>query len=262
MAKTEILVRIDGSMDPSILLLQAAVLTVALVQSATGIGFGLIAGPIMLIVVNAGSAIQVTILLSLLVALILAPQLFKHAPRPILSRLTLGTLVGLPLGIVVFLSVSVNVLKLGAGTCVVFTAVSVLRTLIQNREPTQRPDRHIHDVLIGILSGAMSVSLAMPGPPVAARMATLGLSKTTIRATSLVLFFFSYFAAIGFQWGLAGITHDTLSLALSLTPAALLGLYAGRKAVAWISERTFLWVIAAILTATAVSLLIRSLGGS
>ena len=243
-------------MDLSLAIMHVAVLAAALVQSATGIGFGLIACPVILIVVNAGSAIQIAILLSLLVALILAPPLYQHAPKPLLTRMALGTIAGLPLGIIAFQSVDVAALKLGAGACVVITAVSVVNRLIRTRQPGAHSGNTVYDILTGVVSGAMSVSLAMPGPPAAARMAVLALSKEQIRSTSLVLFTFSYAAAFAVQWALVGVTPDTLSLTLSLTPAALIGLYLGRKAVAWISERTFLWIIAAILTATAFTMLV------
>jgi uncharacterized membrane protein YfcA len=245
----------------SVLLLHAAVLIAALVQAATGVGFGLIAGPIILMVIDTGSAIQVTILLSLLVALLLAPPLYKHSQKPLLCRLILGTLIGLPLGIFVFMSVSINSLKLGVGVCVVLTAIATVRSSIRNRKDKQQPGNRVHDVLTGILSGAMSVSLAMPGPPAAARMVVLGLPKDMIRATSLVLFTFSYSAAIAFQWTLVGIAGDTLSLTLSLMPSTLTGIYIGRKTAGWISERTFQWLIAAILGSTALSLLIHSVRG-
>lgn len=246
-------------MEAPLLMMNAAVLIAALVQSATGIGFGLIAGPIILMAVNTGSAIQVTIVLSLLVAAILAPPLFQHAPKPLLSRLAMGTLAGLPVGIIVFMSVDVIALKLGAAACVIMTAVTVFRRLSHPRQGGSHSGNVIYDMIAGVLSGAMSVSLAMPGPPAAARMAALGLTKVQIRSSSLTLFTFSYVAAIAVQWMLVGITHDTVSLTLSLIPAALIGILLGRKAVAWISERAFLWIIAAILTATAFSLLVPAI---
>ena len=49
-------------------LLNVAVLVASALQSATGIGFGVIAGPILLIVLNDGSAIQISIALNLLIA--------------------------------------------------------------------------------------------------------------------------------------------------------------------------------------------------
>ena len=68
-------------MDGYILALHGAVLAAALFQAATGIGFGILAGPIILMVMNSGSAVQVTILLSLLIAVVLAPSLYRRADK-------------------------------------------------------------------------------------------------------------------------------------------------------------------------------------
>ena len=58
-------------MDGLLLALNLAVLLGALLQAASGIGFGVIAGPMILIALNDGSAIQVTSILSLLIAVVL-----------------------------------------------------------------------------------------------------------------------------------------------------------------------------------------------
>ncbi len=60
-------------MDLDFLILNVAVFGAAALQSATGIGFGVIAGPVLLIALNSGSAIQISIILNLLIASILAP---------------------------------------------------------------------------------------------------------------------------------------------------------------------------------------------
>ena len=112
-------------MDATLIALHAAVLAAALLQAATGIGFGVIAGPIILMVMNSGAAVQVTILLSLLIAVVLTPSLYRQVDKKILGRLLLGTLVGLPLGILIFLNVSLDVLMLLAALAVLFMALSV-----------------------------------------------------------------------------------------------------------------------------------------
>ena len=105
-------------MDETIWILHAAVLGAALLQAATGIGFGVIAGPIILLAMNSGAAVQVTILLSLLIAALLVPTLYKKADKAFLWRILAGSVLGLPLGIAVFLLVSVDTLKLLAGFAV------------------------------------------------------------------------------------------------------------------------------------------------
>ena len=72
-------------MDATLIALHAAVFAAALLQAATGIGFGVIAGPIILMVMNSGAAVQVTILLSLLIAVVLAPSLYGQVHKKVLG---------------------------------------------------------------------------------------------------------------------------------------------------------------------------------
>ena len=208
---------------------------------------------------NSGSAVQVTILLSLLIALVLTPSLYRQADRKLLSRLLLGTAIGLPLGIVVFLQVSLDILKLLAGLAVLFMALNASGVLALSLRKGRTRRGELHNVAIGVLSGAMSSSLAMPGPVVAARMTSLAFSKETIRATLLVMFVFSYSAAMAFQAGLAGVERDTMILTASLVPATAIGVIIGRLSVAWISERMFRRLLIVVLTATSASLLVVSI---
>ena len=247
-------------MESSFLVLHACVLLAALLQAATGIGFGVIAGPIVLLVLNDGSAVQITILLSLLVSVLFVPSLYRKADRRLLKRLIAGTLLGLPLGVYGFLQVSVDVLKLVAAIAVLVMAALVTGRL-GNGGGNGRISQRWRDVGVGVVSGAMSVSLAMPGPVTAAHMAVLNHTKEVIRATALVLFAFSYSAAIAFQALVVGVSPDTLSHTALLVPATIVGVYLGHKAVGRIQERTFHNIIAAVLVASAAGLLVTLIGG-
>jgi uncharacterized membrane protein YfcA len=246
-------------LDATLIAMHAAVFAASLLQAATGIGFGVIAGPIILIVMNNQSAVQVTILLSLLIAVILVPSLYRQVHKKVLGRLLLGTVVGVPLGIVVFLNVSLDVLMLLAALSVLFMALSVSGLLSLPLRKGQTPRGEVQNLVIGILSGVMSASLAMPGPVVAARMSSLAFPKETIRATILVMFVFSYSAAFAFQVGLVGFELDTTGiLTATLLPATLIGVLIGRMLVARISERTFRRLIVGVLLATSISLFVKS----
>jgi len=112
----------------------------------------------------------------------------------------------------------------------------------------------------GILSGFLGAGLAMPGPPVVARLSALGSAKDTVRATILALFVVSFGTAIPLQALTVSISPQTMSLAVTLAPVTLIGVYLGRKSVAWISERAFRLIITSVLAATSVSLLASSIG--
>ena len=241
--------------------MHGAVLAAALLQAATGIGFGVIAGPIILMAMGSGAAVQVTCLLSLLIALLLAPSLVKQVDRVLLGRLLLGSLAGLPIGILVFVSVGVDLLKLLAGAAVLFMATAASGRFGARNRGADTAGGRLRDIGTGVISGVMSASLAMPGPVAAARMAALAHAKEAIRATILMLFVFSYSAAIALQAALADISRETWWLAVTLVPATLAGILLGRLSLAWISESLFRRLIVVVLLATAAGLLLSSIGG-
>ena len=142
-----------------------------------------------------------------------------------------------------------------------FMALSVTGLLGSARLNAKPRGGRLNDLGIGLMSGAMSASLAMPGPVVAAHMSSLAHGKDTIRATILVMFVFSYSAAFALQGVFAGVLRETLTLAATLTPATLIGILLGRILVVWISESGFRRMISIVLVATSISLLVDSFMG-
>ncbi len=246
-------------MDSLLIALNLAVLLGALLQAASGIGFGVIAGPMILIALNDGSAIQVTSILSLLIALVLLPSVMRHVERDILRRFLIGSLAGLPLGLIAFVWFPVAALKLLAGVSILLLCAMLLRGRAARTLPQPRPRL---DHATGVVSGAMSVGLAMPGPVAAVRLAALQRTKEATRATILLLFVFSYSAAIAVQAAASGLSGETLRLSADLVPATLLGIGIGALLGKRLSEIWFRRVILAILLATAVSLLFSAAGVS
>ena len=243
-------------MDTSWWLVQAAVLAASLLQGATGIGFGVIAGPVLLYVINTGSAIQVSIMLSLVTALVLAPTLVRKIDRTVLKFLLFGTCLGVPLGILVFVRIDIVMLKLMAGIAVAFMAMTAAGVF----ERFKRRDSPTSDVRaawgLGIASGAMSSSLGMPGPVPAAWMVTRRFPKSVIRATILVMFVPSYAAALAFQAFTPGIDNESIRWSLELLPATIAGVVTGRILEHRIGEHTFKRIITIVLVCTSLLLLV------
>jgi len=247
------------TIDAAMLALQVSVLVAALLQAATGLGFGLLAGPVILLVLNSGSAIQISLMLSMLIALVLSPSLTLDLDRKLLKRIMLGSLAGFPLGILVFRTIDTDTLKLLAGGAVFYMVLTVTGAIRIPQSQAGAPAAR--DLGAGVLSGAMSTSIAMPGPAVAARMAALAQPKASIRATVLMTLLLSNVAAIFFQATLVGVARDTLVLTAWLAPATLIGVAMGRLIVAWFSERGFRIVLTLLLSATSLSLLVNALAG-
>lgn len=246
-------------MEPALIMLSFTVFFAAALQSATGIGFGVIAGPIMLLLLNSNSSIQISIILNLLISVLLVRSIRLDLHKTILIQLLIGTTLGLPIGLLIFLYVDIVMLKVLAGIAVLFTAILVIRNnVLKTRTTAGRPSKQAA-IITGITSGMMSSSLAMPGPVVAAWMSATGIEKHVVRATTLSLFVFSFAAAFLFQLPFAGIENATLWTSAKLMPATIAGVYVGKLLVNWLTEKVFTWLIIVILLLTSCLLFVSSL---
>ncbi len=241
-------------MEQEILVLGIAIFGASALQSATGIGFGVIAGPVLLIVLNDGSAIQISVLLNLLIATLLAPSLRQKSDRRLLKSLLIGLVIGSPLGLLIYLQMDIALLKSFAGFVVLFTLFLVLRGDRASSSLQGGVAGRFEQVSIGVIAGIMGGSLAMPGPVPAAWMSARGFDKDTVRATILVMFVVAYTIALLLQFALAGISTDTLVLTAMLAPPTLAGIFVGHILSSRISEATFRWLLATILAFTTIFL--------
>jgi uncharacterized membrane protein YfcA len=247
-------------MESEFFILSLAVFGASVLQSATGIGFGIIAGPVLLVILNDSTAIQISIVLNLLIAFFLAPSLRQSADRRLLGNLLIGLIIGSPVGLLIYLSMGIALLKGFAGVVVFLTLITMLRNGRRASSSSSNPVAgKIEQISVGVIAGTMGGSLAMPGPIPAAWMSARGFDKETIRATILVMFVFAYVFALVLQIALAGISANTLKLCAVLAPATVAGILVGRFLSSRISEQTFRWVLVITLACT-VAILFSTIG--
>lgn len=243
-----------NTMEQEILVLSIAVFGASVLQSATGVGFGVVAGPLLLVVLNDGAAIQVSVLLNLLIAAVLAPSLWRLSDKKLLRDLLTGLAIGSPIGLLIFLYTDIASLKVFAGVVVLFTLVLLLRGNRAASTPGKISTRQIEKSVVGFVAGIMGGTLAMPGPVPAAWMAARGFDKETIRATILIMFVVAYGFALMLQLALAGISTDTARLTMALIPATVAGIFLGKFLSRHISETIFRWLLTIVLIVTAITL--------
>lgn len=220
----------------------------ALLQTATGFGFSLIATPLLLLVYAPQTAIQLNIILGLAVSLVMLPRLAREADRTLLRRMALGTLAGAPLGLGIFLYGDVALLK---GIVAVLALVLALLLALQFR--FARTDGR--DYGIGAASGLLTTSIGVPGPPLMLYFSGGQFKKEAARATTLAFFLFAYAASLTFQVAGSGFAAGVGPAALICLPLTLLGVAAGQLIFGFINQRLFVKLIWALLVATGLYLL-------
>jgi len=231
-----------------------AILVAATLQSATGIGFGIIAGPVMLAFLNDASAIQISIILNLFIAVLLARSVWPQFDRRVMPGLISGVFVGSIFGFGLFAVLPLQQLKILAGVLVL---ISLFMLLFGNRLVTKNSrsaTAKSGQLSAGFFGGVMGASLAMPGPVPAAWMSMVGLSKGAIRASILVMFLFAYLAALILQLVLVGITKETMLHCANYIGPTIVGVLVGRFLATRISEQTFRNILVGVLILTSAAL--------
>lgn len=233
----------------------------ASVQSATGFGFGLIAVSAFLILLNSAAAIQLVIIITLVMSCVHWFKLKQDVPANLLKWLSLGCLAGFPIGVFIYLELNLDVLKMSIALLIILISLQnawhLFRTNQSSNVPSQPKFNHKALMGVGVASGAMASSLAMPGPAVMLYLARTSLTKDEVRSTILTFFIFSYGGALILQASLVGISLQTWTTAALLTPAALIGVAAGHLISNKINQHVFKALVLAILLLTGIFMLLN-----
>jgi uncharacterized membrane protein YfcA len=150
----------------------AATFGAALLYAITGFGIALLATPLFLLFLDPARAIQLVIIISTAVSIVVVPGLLQAIAPWLLLRLALGSLVGLPIGLVAFRYTDPILVQAAAGAMIfgfgILMGVSRLRS--------GRPGEGEHwtafamspglDLAAGAVSGFAGVLVGQPGPPV------------------------------------------------------------------------------------------------
>ncbi|MEO1492412.1 MAG: sulfite exporter TauE/SafE family protein [Pseudomonadota bacterium] len=234
--------------------LQAAAIVAAFFQSVVGIGFGMVAGPVVLLVLEDPAAVLISTCMSWLIALVLFPWLRRDTDWGMMLRLTSGAALGILPGVLLLGAVGIDTLKLVAGMAIAGLTGAMVFGL-----PGMRSPGRAGDVAFGALAGAFGGCLAIPGPPAALRMTGLARPKTTVRATMVSFFCAVWPMILAAQVSVLSIGAETWWNALSLVPGTLAGLAIGNWAASCVSEAFFRRMVTLFLLAAAASLLAASL---
>jgi uncharacterized protein len=205
------------------LLAGIAVFLASALQTATGAGLGLIAGPALLLAMTSSAAIHVAAVLNLVLSLALLPFERHQFPRVPFAWLCVGAAIGVPFGAWILHIVSLPILQLLTGIAVTLGGVQLLIA-----ERTKR-DRIAFKSLVpfGVLAGIMTAAMAIPGPAALWGLARSTLQPAQVRAVLRGFFVVVYIvtlaihSAIGMPW--AAVVDATLWMLPCLAAGAIVG---------------------------------------
>jgi uncharacterized protein len=209
--------------------LAATTFVAALLYAVGGFGFAVLAAPLYLLFVAPARAIQLVIIISTALSLVVVPGLRRAIAPSLLVRLALGSLAGLPLGLIAFRHSDPVLVRIAVGAMIlVFAALVAIsrRQLGGGWVPLSMSPGL--DVAAGAVSGVATALVGMAGPPVLIYLLLARAPPTTVRATLLAFFALSYAATLVVHAATIGVPRATWLAAGILIPFAFCGGLAGR----------------------------------
>jgi uncharacterized membrane protein YfcA len=227
----------------------AAVALAALVQSGTGFGFALLAGPALVAILPPVPAISAIALLGLLVN---AVTLAAARRRPRVRRREAATLLawalpGLPVGVVLLTRLPDDVVEVAVGVLVLLAVAQRLSGFA----------RVLPAPAAGLLTGALTTSTGLNGPPLVVRLAALPIAFDERRDTLAALFL-----ALGVLGVAALAIGGTFAPPAATAPLAVLavaGNLAGRRVR--LGPRADRWAVGLLLAGAGTASIASGLAG-
>lgn len=227
--------------SPALLIPMFAVFIASFMQSVTGFGMAIIATPLLIISYEPKLVVIMLQFISICSNLIFGIYLYKKADLKLIGYLTLGAIIGQPLGLLVYSNVSNTTLKL-------FVSICILCFLILMKFFNAKiPETNRNSTITGFLSGILATTTGMSGPPLVMYLASTKQDPAALRATSIIYFaFINITALIGFSF-----TDQPMQVAaqnsIYLLPGLILGLILGNLAFKHVSAELFRQMIFAML---------------
>lgn len=228
------------------------ILVASVLQTSTGFGFSIMATPFLLMIFSPQEAIQINIILSLLISISLIWKIRTEIDFTIVKKLIIGSIVGVPFGILIFISININAFKMGVS--ILLLVLTLL--LIFNFRVNPTPNR---DFVVGGLSGLLTTSIGMPGPPLLLYFTGTDTEKGRLRATTLAFYLFIYFISLITQIIFTGTNKLIWESSLYAIPIVFLGLFVGQIIFKWLNQRIFKILTYILLGFTGIYLLIETL---
>jgi uncharacterized membrane protein YfcA len=210
--------------------LSATTVGAALLYTLTGFGFAVLATPLFLLFVDASRAIQLVIIISTALSIVALPGLWRAIAPGLLLRLGLGSLAGLPLGLVAFRFADPVLVRALVGATILGFALLLGWWRHHGPRELRRPlgigtgrIRTGLAVGTGLIARIATALVGMAGPPVLIYLLLAKAPPRTVRPTLLSFFAFAYAASLASHVANIGVPARTWLSAGMLIPFAFIG---------------------------------------
>ena len=226
----------------------------ASLQGITGFGFALVSMPLLLLIYDPHHVVIINAIISIATLSSLTFKVRQQVLVPVVKNLFMGSILGIPLGAYVFFSSDVHLLKLIIGL-----VTGIFSLILISGATAKNVAGRIWEATAGSVSGFLTSSVGMPGPPVILFLSNQKLPKEHFRATTAAYFILAYLCSLSLLIYLGGVDQNTVFTALSLIPLAVLGGHLGYLIFPRVSQPKFQQGVSLLVFSTSVYAVVTSL---
>jgi uncharacterized membrane protein YfcA len=249
-------VALDGLMDHTTLQVLLVIFFATLIRSTFGFGEGLIAVPLMALMIPIGVAAPVVVLLSITIAAVVVVQDWRKIHVRSTGWLLVPTLLGIPLGIALLTSAHERVVK-GALAIVIVAFAGYF--LFGRKPPELTNDSKPWLLGCGFVAGVLGGAYGMNGPPLVIYGAMRRWSPQHFRATLQGYFLPASVVAMAGYWFAGLWTPAVTHLYLISLPAAIPAIFLGRMVNRRLRGDAFLKYVHCGLVGVGLVLLVQAI---
>lgn len=208
--------------------------------------------PLMVLIIDLRVAVVVSALVGTLSASGQAWQLRRQRDRILTRRFIISSCIGAPFGLVAFVWVPQDVLKVVLGIAVLFGVVVLSRGL------DMRSTHYSFDWLMGIISGVLLMATSTNGPPIVFTLHARRINPQTFRATLN-----SIFAMTGIISTCLFVLFGKMSIQILIVsgiaaPIMIVGVFLGTLLRQVIAPERFRIIVLVLLAASGVSSIVSA----
>lgn len=228
-------------------LLLAVALVAGLARGFSGFGAALIFMPVASAIIGPQVAAPVILVVDIVMALPMLPDGWRRANRRDVGTMSIGALVGVPLGGAALALADPLWIRWG----IVAAVAGLLALLATGWRYRHRPTPPL-TIAVGVTSGLFSGAAQIGGPPVVVYWLSGIIPAVIVRANIVLYFAVSSLITAATYLAAGLIGTKVLLLTAATAPFYGAGIYAGSRAFGLASERTFRRICFGLITVAAI----------
>lgn len=239
-----------------------AVMIAGISKGGFGAGLGMLAVPMMALVLPPVQVAAIMLPILCLMDLVGVWAYWKKWEPRVLTRLALAAVVGIAVGTLTFHVMAPWMIRLLIGVIALGFTANYLQKRLRRRQTTGFAPGRLSGWVWGAVSGFTSFTAHAGGPPVNVYLLPLGLPKTQYQATTVGFFLLVNYVKLLPYTALGLFTGQNLATSAALFPVAVAGILAG----IWLHNRVpsglFYTACYVFLALTGVKLIYDGLAGA